>query len=125
MRRRASDLGRPGSRLSASKPTVVPIAPLVERRQRRMHRMPEPHSVQRVGDHIARAAQRVEGNADQVLEPVARPIQPSLASDDDTSTRPPACRNRPSMDASTMAPVLPLNCRPPTKLPTGQFSDMP
>jgi hypothetical protein len=54
-----------------------------------MHRMPEPDAVQGVGEAIAGAAQRVEGMAEHVLEPVARPIQPFLTSDEGQQPRPP------------------------------------
>jgi hypothetical protein len=85
----SSDLGRPGSKLSASNPTVVPTAPAGQQRQRRMHRMPEPDAVQGVGDAIPGTAHRVEGISEQMLEPVARPIQPRLAADEGQQPRTP------------------------------------
>lgn len=52
-----------------------------QRRQRRVHRVTEPDPVERVGDGVAGAAQPVVGEAEQVFEPVARPVHPLLAAD--------------------------------------------
>ena len=51
--------------------------------------MPQPYPIQGVGDAIAGPAQRVEGNADQVLEPIARPIQPLLTPNEGQQPRRP------------------------------------
>jgi hypothetical protein len=45
-----------------------------------------------VGDAIAAPAQRIEGDADEMLEPVAGPIQPLLTPDQGQQPRPPSLR---------------------------------